>query len=163
MNAIFNTSLIEGNTAKGMTIYVNETRSDKYPVILTHPPSPLGKPIFFSEEDAYAVHFPHNDTLVVTIHIGCRRVSMILVDGGSSVNILYEHTLDRMEETFESARKMIISQTQSLLYRFDGSEAHLPGTIEFPVRAIHTTSSQSSASLTLNLLTTPSSGGHRLT
>ena len=30
---------------------------------------------------------------------------------------------------------MILPQTQSLLYGFDGSEARLPGTVTFPVRA----------------------------
>jgi len=40
------------------------------------------------------VHFSHNDALVVAIHISCCKVSMILVDGGSSVNILYGHALD---------------------------------------------------------------------
>jgi len=45
---------------------------------------------------------------------------MILVDGGSSVNILYDHALDRIDDTPELARKLIIPQTQSLLYGFDG-------------------------------------------
>jgi len=40
-----------------------------------------------------------------------------------------------MEDTPESARKMIIPQTQLLLYGFDGSGAHSPGTVEFSVRA----------------------------
>jgi len=34
-----------------------------------------------------------------------------LVDGGSGVNILYGHVLDRMEDTPELARKMILPQT----------------------------------------------------
>jgi len=103
---------------------------------LTRPPSQLSsKLIFFLEEDAYAMHFPHNDALVVTIHIGCSKMLKILVDGGSSVNIMYGHALYRMEDTPELARKMIIPQTQSLLYGFNGSEARSPHTVEFLVRA----------------------------
>jgi len=53
------------------------------------------------------VHFLHNDALVVMVHIGCCKVSKILVDRGSSVNILYDHALDRMEDIPEQARKLI--------------------------------------------------------
>ena len=111
MNVIFGTSPIEGITAKEITIYINEARRNDYPAILTSPPSSPGMPIFFSEIDAYAVHFPHNDALVVTIHISCCLMSKILVGRGSNVNILYGHALDRMEVTLELARKMILSQT----------------------------------------------------
>jgi len=58
-----------------------------------------------------------------------------LVDRGSSVNILYDHALNQMEDTPELARKMILPRTQSLLYEFDGSEARSPETVVFPVRA----------------------------
>jgi len=40
-----------------------------------------------------------------------------------------------MEDTPELARKRILLQTQSLLYGFDGSEAHSLGTVTFPIRA----------------------------
>ena len=103
--------------------------------VLTCPPSPLSRPVFFSEEYAYAMHFPHNDAFVIAVHISCCKVSKILVDGGSSINILYGHDLYRMKDTPELACKMIIPQTQSLLYAFDGSKARSPGTIKFLVRA----------------------------
>ena len=80
------------------------------------------------------MHFSHNDALVVTVHINCCRVSKILVEGGS-VNITYDHALDRIEDTFKLARKLIIPQTQLLLYGFDGSEAYSPDTVEFPTLA----------------------------
>jgi len=41
------------------------------------------------------VHFPHNEALIVTMIIRNYRMSKVLVDGGSSVNILYESALDR--------------------------------------------------------------------
>jgi len=53
----------------------------------------------------------------------------------SNVKFLHKYTLDQMEDTLELARKIICPQTQSLLYRFDESKPHLPGTITFPVRA----------------------------
>jgi len=82
VNAIFGTSPIEGATMKEKTVYVNEARRDKYPAILTSSPSSLDRPIF-SEIDAYAMHFPHNGALVITMHIDYCRVLKILVDGGA--------------------------------------------------------------------------------
>jgi len=62
-------------------------------------------------------------------------VSKIFVDAESSINILYGGTVDRMEDTPEMARAMIISQTWYHLYEFDGNETHSLGTVSFPVRA----------------------------
>jgi len=84
-------------------------------------PSPLGRPVFILEENAYIVHFPHNDALVMTIYIDYCKVLKIPVDGGSSVKILYGHALDRIEDTLELAQKMVIPQTHSLL--MDSTEA----------------------------------------
>jgi len=78
-----------------------EPRRDDCPVIVTRPPTPPGGPIFFSEEDSYLVRFPHNDALVVTVDIRYYKVSKTLIDGGSSVNILYGRALDQMEDTPE--------------------------------------------------------------
>ena len=87
----------EGTSTKERTIYINEARRDNYPAIVTCPSTSPGRQSF-SEEDAYSVHFPNNDALVVTVHIGCCKVSEILVDGRSSVNIMYGHALYRMED-----------------------------------------------------------------
>jgi len=79
-------------------------------------------------------HFPHNDALIVTMIIDNCQVSKVLVDGGNSVNILYGGTLDRMEDTSETARAMINSQNQSHLFEFDGNEMHSLGIVTLPVR-----------------------------
>jgi len=101
VNAIFWSSPIEGTITKERTIYVNKAWRDNYLTITTRHPTSPGGPVFFSEEDAYSVHFSHNGALVVTVLIDCCKVSKILVDGGSIVNILYGHALDRMEDTPE--------------------------------------------------------------
>ena len=45
--------------------------------------------IEFSEKDARRLHHPHDDALVVSIWIGDYNTHWVLVDNGSSVDILY--------------------------------------------------------------------------
>ena len=45
--------------------------------------------IEFSEDDARRVHHPHDDALVVSLQIGDKNMHCVLVDNGSSVDILY--------------------------------------------------------------------------
>ena len=43
----------------------------------------------FSEENARRLHHPHDDALVVNICMGDYNVHRVLVNNGSSANILY--------------------------------------------------------------------------
>ena len=45
--------------------------------------------IGFSEEDARRLYHPHNNALVVSIRVGNYNVHRMLVDNGSSADILY--------------------------------------------------------------------------
>ena len=45
--------------------------------------------IRFSEDDARRFHHPHDDALVVSIRVGDYNTHRVLVDNGSSANILY--------------------------------------------------------------------------
>ena len=45
--------------------------------------------IRFSEEDARRLHHPHDDALVVSLRVGDYNVHRVLVDNGSSADILY--------------------------------------------------------------------------
>ena len=70
INSIFGASLIEGVISRKMAIYINEARRSKYPMVLTGPPLALSKPRSFSDFDTPAMHFPHNDALIITMLIG---------------------------------------------------------------------------------------------
>ena len=45
--------------------------------------------IGFSEEDARRLHHPHDDALVVSLRVGDYNMHWVLVDNGSSADILY--------------------------------------------------------------------------
>ena len=55
--------------------------------------------IGFSEEDARRFHHPHNDALVVNIRVGDYNMHQVLVDNGSSTDILYYPTFQKWELT----------------------------------------------------------------
>ena len=55
-----------------------------------------GPVIGFSEEDVRRLHHPHDDTLVVSIRVGDYNMHRVLVDNGSSADILYFSTFQQM-------------------------------------------------------------------
>ena len=52
--------------------------------------------IGFSEEDTRHLHHPHDDALVVSIRVGDYNVHRMLVDNGSSADILYYPAFQKM-------------------------------------------------------------------
>ncbi|XP_075659096.1 uncharacterized protein LOC142628960 [Castanea sativa] len=52
--------------------------------------------IEFSEGDARRLHHPHDDVLVVTIQVGDYNIHRVLVDNGSSADILYYPAFQQM-------------------------------------------------------------------
>ena len=55
-----------------------------------------GIPIIFSEDNARGVHHPHCDALVVILPVANKRLHRILIDNGSSADILFLSTFARM-------------------------------------------------------------------
>ena len=52
--------------------------------------------IGFSEDDTRRLHHPHDDALVVSIRVGDYNVHWMLVNNGSSANILYYPAFQQM-------------------------------------------------------------------
>ena len=52
--------------------------------------------IGFSEEDARRLYHPHDDALVVSIRVGDYNTHRVLVDNGSSADILYYPAFQQM-------------------------------------------------------------------
>lgn len=82
----------------------------------------------FTEEDANSVYFPHNDTLVLEVIIENHTVCRILVDNGSSVDILYFNCLEKIGIPKEQLEK-----TSRPLYRFTGDSVIQQETIRLPI------------------------------
>ena len=52
--------------------------------------------IGFSKEDARHLHHPYDDVLFLSIHVGDYNVHRVLVDNGSSADILYYPAIQQM-------------------------------------------------------------------
>ncbi|KAL2498259.1 Uncharacterized protein Adt_23809 [Abeliophyllum distichum] len=53
-------------------------------------------PISFTEEDMKGVHYPHCDALVVRAVVARNGLGRMLVDNGSSVNVIFTSTYEQM-------------------------------------------------------------------
>ncbi|XP_010496395.1 PREDICTED: uncharacterized protein LOC104773477 [Camelina sativa] len=84
-------------------------------------------PITFTEEDARNAS-PNNDPLVVEMVIGESSVTRILIDTGSSVNVIFKDVLIQMEIDLRNT----VHETQPLT-GFDGDTIMTVGTITLPI------------------------------
>jgi hypothetical protein len=84
--------------------------------------------IAFSDEDYEGVYLPHSDALVVTMVIANHRIHRVLVDNGSSADILYKSAFDLMKISREK-----VSAFRFLLVGFAGEQVMPLGSIELQV------------------------------
>ncbi|XP_075662884.1 uncharacterized protein LOC142632331 [Castanea sativa] len=84
--------------------------------------------IGFSEEGARCLHHPHDDALVVSIQIDDYNTHRVLVDNGSSADILYYPAFQQMR----IGREMLIP-TDVPLVGFGGTRVYPPGAITLSV------------------------------
>lgn len=71
----------------------------------------------------------HQDALVITTKIGTNTVKKILVDNGSSVDILYHHSYSRMD----LGDRKLSEAKGAPLYGFIGNEVRVVGVIDLPI------------------------------
>ncbi|XP_076884596.1 uncharacterized protein LOC143533828 [Bidens hawaiensis] len=86
------------------------------------------KIISFEEEDRCDLQDPHHDGLLITLWIANCFVRRILIDGGSSVNIIQLDALKKME----ISESEIIPRS-SVLVGFSGETKNTLGDIKLPV------------------------------
>ena len=84
--------------------------------------------ITFTDEDAARIHHLHDDAIVITLLIADYSTRKVLVDNGSSVNILYYLAFQQMELGRDQLRSVY-----SPLVGFGGTKVQLMGTITLPI------------------------------
>ena len=82
----------------------------------------------FTEDDARHVRYPHNDPLVIIVQIENMKVKRCLVDTGSSVNIIYKSSFERMKLSIND-----LKPCSQVIYEFTGEGLSPAGTIKLPV------------------------------
>ena len=71
--------------------------------------------IEFSKKDARRLHHPHDDAIVVSIQVGDYNTHWVLIDNGSSANILYYLTFQQMRIDRERLVQLVEGRNFNLL------------------------------------------------
>ena len=84
--------------------------------------------ITFTDEDAERIHHPHDDAIVISMPIVDYTTRRVLVDNGSSVDILYYPTFQKMRLGRDQLRPI-----NSPMVGFGGMKVQPVGTVTLPV------------------------------
>ena len=84
--------------------------------------------ISFTEEDARQVHHPHENALMINLAIADFNTQCVLVDNGSSADILYYPSFQQMR-----IGKEWLMPSDVPLVSFNGTKVMLVGSITLPV------------------------------
>ncbi|GAV83174.1 LOW QUALITY PROTEIN: hypothetical protein CFOL_v3_26624, partial [Cephalotus follicularis] len=105
--------------------------------------------ITFSEADYEGVRLPHDDPVVVTLLVELFTMKRILIDSGSSADILYKHAFDQLRIPADQLKPM------TPLVGFTGETIHPLGSINLSVVA-RTAPRQTQVEMTFLVVDTPS-------
>lgn len=86
--------------------------------------------LIFNLKESIEVLNPHHDALVISLGIANCLIKRILVDNGSSVNIIYIDTLREMQ-----VEETQIAKQEMVLVGFYGEAKHTEDEIELPIWA----------------------------
>ncbi|XP_023908356.1 uncharacterized protein LOC112020038 [Quercus suber] len=84
--------------------------------------------ITFTDEDARGIHHPHDDAIVITLVIANYTTKRVLIDNGSSADILYYPAFQQMK-----VRRDQLCPVHSLLMGFRRMKVQPVGTVTLPV------------------------------
>ena len=90
--------------------------------------TPNEQAITFTDEEASRIHHSHDDVIVITLLIADYSTRRVLIDNGSSADILYYPAFQQMNLGREQLRPV-----HSPLVGFGGMKMQSVGTISLPV------------------------------
>ncbi|GAV59943.1 hypothetical protein CFOL_v3_03474, partial [Cephalotus follicularis] len=105
--------------------------------------------ITFSEADYEGVHLPHDDPVVVTLLVELFTMKRILIDSGSSADVLYKHAFDQLRIPTDQLKPV-----KTPLGGFAGETIHPLGSINLSVVA-GTAPCQTQVEMTFLVVDTP--------
>ncbi|KAK3002492.1 hypothetical protein RJ639_022571 [Escallonia herrerae] len=138
-----------GSSGRARKAYAREV------YITSQPPDKKSKTVpvaavTFSDEDSKDIQTPHDDPLVITVRTGNFDVKRVLVDNGSSAEILFFDAFKKMNIPTDRLRKM-----DTPLYGFSNHPVAAEGIIALPV-AIGTPPAQANFILDFVVVKVPS-------
>ncbi|XP_052204060.1 uncharacterized protein LOC127809334 [Diospyros lotus] len=86
------------------------------------------EPITFTPTDRGDIILPHDDPMVISAIVAKHPVSRILVDSGSSVNLIYWNCFEQMRMSPDRLKRV-----SSPLYSFTGEAVPVAGSVQLPV------------------------------
>ncbi|GAV82666.1 hypothetical protein CFOL_v3_26117, partial [Cephalotus follicularis] len=104
----------------------------------------------FSEADYEGVRLPHDDPVVVTLQMELFTMKRIIIDSGSSADILYKHAFDQLRIPADQLKPV-----NTPLVGFEGEMVHPLGSVDLSVVA-DTSPHQTRVQRTLLVFDTPS-------
>lgn len=84
--------------------------------------------ISFCDDDLEGVDLPHNDPLVISLKVGDHSVNKILVDTGSSVNVMYNNLFKMLKLKLED-----LKPTSCVMRGFNGVLVEPMGEVTLPI------------------------------
>ena len=90
--------------------------------------TPDEQAITFTDKDASKIHHPHDDAIVITLLIADYSTRRVLVDNGSSADILYYPAFQQMNPEREQ-----LCPVHSPLVGFGGMKVQHVGSISLPM------------------------------
>ncbi|XP_062177089.1 uncharacterized protein LOC133882022 [Alnus glutinosa] len=121
-----------GESSSARKVYARQLRDFEVYSVQKPPKSQKqdAQVIGFSDDDYAGVSLPHTDALVLSLEIANHKIHRVLVDTGSSADILYRSAFERMKID----RSKVIPTRYSLV-GFTGEQVLPLGSIELPVTA----------------------------
>ncbi|KAK3024223.1 hypothetical protein RJ639_044692 [Escallonia herrerae] len=127
INTISGGIAVGGSSEKGRKAYIREVLTIVGPLTKKQKKEPAPT-ISFSDDDVGDTRTPHDDPLVVTLQVENFDVKRILVDNGSSAEVLFYEAFQRMNIPSYRLRKI-----DTPLYGFSNHHVVCEGIIALPV------------------------------